>query len=805
MSVINLDDSNKLQIPLLPLRDVVVFPYMIAPLYIGRDKSIKAVNAAMKNKKEIFLVTQKDPKNEDPKESDLFTIGTIATVAQMLKLPDGTVKVLIEGKKRGKLLDFIPKSEYFLVHAQPIEEEEVSDIETEALTRNLLSAFESYVKHNKKIPAESYNNVSSIKEANRLSDSICAYIQLKQDDKQELLEIINPKERLEKIFQKLSEDLEILKVEKRIEQRVKKRMEKAQKEHYLNEQMKAIQDELGEGDDMKSEVQEFEEMLKDKTLPEDVEEKIKKELKKLKLMSPMTPEANVERSYIDWILTLPWGEEKTEDRLDLDDASKILDEDHYGLDKPKERIIEYLAVRKLTNKLKGPILCFVGPPGVGKTSLAKSIARAMDRKFVRISLGGVRDEAEIRGHRRTYIGALPGKIIQGMKKAGTVNPVFLLDEIDKIGSNFRGDPSSALLEALDPEQNKNFNDHYIEVDYDLSKVLFICTANVLHSIPWALQDRMEIIRLPGYTENEKVKILMNFLLPKQLEAHGLKDKKVTITEGSILKAIRLYTREAGVRTIERELATICRKAAKEIVKNGDDVQVKITPKNLSKFLGIPKFKYGEIEDTDIIGMSTGLAWSEIGGEILNIEVSIVPGKGNFKVTGKLGDVMQESAQAAMSYVRSRTLQLGLERNFYQKVDIHIHVPEGAIPKDGPSAGIAITTAIVSALIKKPVKRDVAMTGEITLRGKVLPIGGLKEKILAAHRARVKTVIIPKDNLKDTKDIPSNILKDVELKLVDHMDEVLNEAIISDTEILNEKIDSSQLDITKTQTHRITHS
>jgi len=805
MSDIKIDDSNKLQIPLLPLRDVVVFPYMIAPLYIGRDKSIKAVNAAMKNKKEIFLVTQKDPKNEDPKENDLFTIGTIATVAQMLKLPDGTVKVLIEGKKRGKLLDFIPKSEYFLVHAQPIEEEEVSDIETEALTRNLLSAFESYVKHNKKIPAESYNNVSSIKEANRLSDSICAYIQLKQDDKQELLEIINPKERLEKLFEKLSEDLEILKVEKRIEQRVKKRMEKAQKEHYLNEQMKAIQDELGEGDDMKSEVQEFEEKLKDKTLPEDVEEKIKKELKKLKLMSPMTPEANVERSYIDWILSLPWGEEKTEDRLDLDDASKILDEDHYGLDKPKERIIEYLAVRKLTNKLKGPILCFVGPPGVGKTSLAKSIARAMDRKFVRISLGGVRDEAEIRGHRRTYIGALPGKIIQGMKKAGTVNPVFLLDEIDKLGSDFRGDPSSALLEALDPEQNKNFNDHYIEVDYDLSKVLFICTANVLHSIPWALQDRMEIIRLPGYTENEKVKILMNFLLPKQLEAHGLKDKNVTVTEGSILKAIRLYTREAGVRTIERELATICRKAAKEIVKNGDDIQVKITPKNLSKFLGIPKYKYGEIEDTDIIGMSTGLAWSEIGGEILNIEVSIVPGKGIFKVTGKLGDVMQESAQAAMSYVRSRTLQLGLERNFYQKVDIHIHVPEGAIPKDGPSAGIAITTAIVSALIKKPVKRDVAMTGEITLRGKVLPIGGLKEKILAAHRARVKTVLIPKDNLKDTKDIPSNILKDVELKLVDHMDEVLNEAIISDTEILNEKIDSSQLDITKTQTHRITHS
>jgi len=806
MSLISMSDSQKFEVPLLPLRDVVVFPFMIAPLYIGRDKSIKAINSAMKKNKEIFLVTQKDPKNEDPKENDLFTVGTLATVAQMLNLPDGTVKVLVEGKERAKISNFIPNKDYFMVHAEILKEEVISNIETEALMRNVLRTFENYVKNNKKIPAESYNNVSSIKDADRLSDSICAYIQLKQDEKQKLLETTDPNKRLEIIFEKLSEELEILKVEKRIEQRVKKRMEKAQKEHYLGEQMKAIQDELGEGDDMKSEIQEFEDMLKNKSLPEEVEQKVKQELKKLKLMSPMTPEANVERSYIDWILTLPWTNEKTEDSLDLDEATKVLDEDHYGLEKPKERITEYLAVRKLTNKLKGPILCFVGPPGVGKTSLAKSIARAMGRKFVRISLGGIRDEAEIRGHRRTYIGALPGKIIQGMKKAGSVNPVFLLDEVDKMGMDFRGDPASSLLEALDPEQNKTFNDHYIEVDYDLSNVLFICTANILDSIPWALQDRMEIIRISGYIEDEKVQIVKNFLLPKQLEAHGLKDKNVVVTEKAIIDSIRFYTREAGVRNIERELATLCRKSAKEIVKRGDNHKINISPRNLSKYLGVRKFKYGEIEDKDIIGMSTGLAWSEVGGELLNIEVSVVPGKGNFKVTGKLGEVMQESAQAAMSYVRSRSLQLGLDRNFYQNVDIHIHVPEGAIPKDGPSAGIAITTAIVSGLIKKPVRRDIAMTGEITLRGKVLPIGGLKEKALAAHRGGVKKIIISKDNLKDTKDIPSNILKDIELKLVDHMDEVLNDAIISDVPIFNDQLESTQLNITAPEARgALTHS
>jgi ATP-dependent Lon protease len=805
MSLISLGNNSKPEIPLLPLRDVVVFPFMIAPLYVGRDKSIKAIHAAMKKNKEIVLVTQKDPKNEDPQINDLYNIGTIATIAQMLNLPDGTVKVLVEGKNRVKITNFYTDSEFFLVDADILKEESSLNIETEALMRNVLNAFENYVKNNKKIPAESFNNVSSIKDPNRLSDSICAYIYLKQADKQELLENTDSNKRLEKIFEKLSADLEILKVEKRIEERVKKRMEKAQKEHYLNEQMKAIQDELGENDDMKSEIQEFEELLKSKSLPEEAEAKVKNEIKKLKLMSPMTPEANVERNYIDWILSLPWTNDKTDDRLDIDEAARVLNDEHYGLEKPKDRIIEYLAVRKLTSKLKGPILCFVGPPGVGKTSLAKSIANAMGRKFVRTSLGGVRDEAEIRGHRRTYIGALPGKIIQGMKKAGAVNPVFLLDEIDKLGSDFRGDPSSALLEALDPEQNKNFNDHYIEVDYDLSNVLFVCTANVLHSIPWALQDRMEVIRIPGYIEDEKIQIVKNFLLPKQLESHGLKDKHVYITDRAVTDAIRLYTREAGVRTIERELATLCRKAAKEIVKKGSDHKLKITPKNLSKFLGIPKFKYGEIENRDIIGMSTGLAWSEVGGELLNIEVSIVPGKGNFKVTGKLGDVMQESAQAAMSYVRSRSLQLGLERNFYQKIDTHIHVPEGAIPKDGPSAGIAITTAIVSALIKKPVRRDVAMTGEITLRGKVLPIGGLKEKMLAAHRGGVKKIIIPKDNLKDTKDIPSKILRDMEIKLVEHMDDVLKEAIVSDSPILQNHVAATNYDTGSPERGIVPHS
>lgn len=786
------DDDKKQEIaiiPLLPLRDVVIFPHMVAPLFVGREKSIRALEEAMKKDKEILLSAQKDAKTNDPNEEDIYKIGTIGTIVQMLRLPDGTVKVLVEGKRRARILRYIPNPSFFLVEAERVSEDENVGVETEALIRTLVTAFENYVKLNKKIPSEVLVTISSIEEPSRLADTISSHLGFKLQDKQEILETINPAERLEKLYEKIQAEVEILQIEKRIRTRVKKQMEKAQKEYYLTEQMRAIQKELGEKDDLKSEIQEFEEKLKQKSLSEEVEQKVRRELKKLKMMSPMSAEATVVRNYIDWLLSLPWAGENTEDRLDIDEANKILEEDHYGLEKPKERIVEYLAVRALTKKIKGPILCFVGPPGVGKTSLAKSIARAMGRKFLRVSLGGVRDEAEIRGHRRTYIGALPGKIIQGMRKAGTVNPVFLLDEIDKLGMDFRGDPASALLEALDPEQNKNFNDHYIEVDYDLSNVLFITTANVLHTIPWALQDRMEIIRIPGYTEDEKLQIAKRFLVLKQVEAHGLKPENFKISDSGILYVIRRYTREAGVRTLEREIATLCRKVAKEVVKHGTDHTVKINSNTIEnqKYLGIPKFKFGEIEEKDQVGIAMGLAWTEVGGELLTIEVSIVPGKGTFTVTGKLGEVMQESAQAAMSYVRSRAEKLGLERSFYQKVDIHIHVPEGATPKDGPSAGIAIATAIVSALAKKPIGHDVAMTGEITLRGRVLPIGGLKEKILAAHRGRVKKIIIPKDNEKDLKDIPANIIKDIKIKLVEHMDEVLKEAIVSDSPILQQDL------------------
>ena len=772
-------------IPLLPLRDVVIFPYMVAPLFVGREKSIRALEEAMKKSKEIFLVAQRDAKTNDPQETDIYDIGTIGTIVQMLRLPDGTVKVLVEGKKRAKVLNYLPNKGYFLVEAEVIPEPQEVGVETEALIRTLVTAFENYVKLNKKIPSEVLVTVSSIEDAGRLSDTISSHLGFKLEDKQEILETLDPAERLEKLYEKIQSEVEILQIEKKIRSRVKKQMEKAQKEYYLTEQMRAIQKELGEKDDLKSEIQEFEDRLKKKTMPEEAEQKVKKEIKKLKQMSPMSAEATVVRNYIDWLLSIPWGEEKTDDRIDIDEAQKILEEDHFGLEKPKERILEYLAVQALTKKIKGPILCFVGPPGVGKTSLAKSIARSMGRKFVRVSLGGVRDEAEIRGHRRTYIGALPGKIIQGVRKAGTTNPVFLLDEIDKLGMDFRGDPASALLEALDPEQNNAFNDHYIEVDYDLSNVMFITTANILHTIPWALQDRMEIIRISGYTEDEKLEIAKKFLVPKQLEAHGLKEENLKITDNAILTIIRRFTREAGVRTLEREIASLCRKAARDIVKKGTEHVVKVTPNLITsqKYLGIPKFKYGEIEEMPQVGMSTGLAWTEVGGELLTIEVSVVPGKGNFTVTGKLGEVMQESTQAAMSYVRSRAERLGLERNFHQKVDVHIHVPEGATPKDGPSAGIAIATAIVSALIKKPVRHDVAMTGEITLRGRVLPIGGLKEKILAAHRGKVKTVIIPQENEKDIKDIRENILKDIKIKLVDHMDEVLEAAIETDEPVL----------------------
>ncbi len=779
------------EVPMLPLRDVVMFPYMVAPLFVGRARSIKAIEEAENTNKEIFLCTQVDASENEPKQEEIYSTGVIGTVAQMLRLPDGTVKVLVEGKKRGRIEEYFETSDFYKVKVSVIEEPEESQTpESDALKRSVLKAFEGYIKLNRKIPSEVLSTVSAIEHTGRLSDTVASHLNLKIVDKQDLLETTDSEKRMKKLYEKMQEEVEILEIEKRIGKRVRRQMEKSQREYYLTEQMKAIQKELGEKDDMKSDAQEIESKLKDKGLPKDVEERVRKELKKLKMMPSMSAEATVVRNYVDWIMDLPWTKEHTKDRLDIKEAQKILDEDHYGLKDPKDRILEYLAVRSLTEKLRGPILCFVGPPGVGKTSLAKSIARSMGRKFVRVSLGGVRDESEIRGHRRTYIGALPGKIIQGMKKAGTNNPVFLLDEIDKLGMDFRGDPASALLEGLDPEQNANFNDHYIEADYDLSRVLFIATANMVHTIPWALQDRMEIIRLAGYTEDEKLHIAKKFLLDKQKKEHGLSDELVSINDAALLELIRRYTKEAGVRTLEREIAKLCRKIAKKVAESGKGKpgsgKVRITAKNLGGYLGVPKFKHGEIEEKDQVGAVTGLAWTEVGGELLTIEVAIVPGKGSFTVTGVKPEgenVMKESARAAMSYVRSRGSQLGLDRDFYQIVDIHIHAPEGATPKDGPSAGIAIVTAIVSALLKKPVKRDVAMTGEITLRGQVLPIGGLKEKILAAQRGKVKTVILPKGNEKDMEDVPAEVQKGLEIKFVEHVDKVLEEAIISDKPLL----------------------
>ncbi|MBT3850559.1 endopeptidase La [bacterium] len=779
--------STTYKLPLLPLRDVVIFPHMVAPLFVGREKSIRALEEAMKTDKKILLCSQKDAKTNDPGPADIYDVGTIGTIVQMLRLPDGTVKILIEGTSRGRLVGYEEESNFFNVEVEDLIEENVSDVETNAMMRSLVESFEDYIKLNKKVPSETLVTISAIEDPSKLSDTIASHLTFKLEDKQEILEMLNCAKRLEALYEKIQSELEILQVEKKIRNRVKKQMEKAQKEYYLTEQMKAIQNELGDKDDLKSEILEFEEALKSKEMPDDIRKRIEKEIKKLKGMSSMSAEATVVRNYIDWLVSLPWNSDLTDDETSIENAQKILDEDHFGLEKPKERITEFLAVRTLTEKLKGPILCLVGPPGVGKTSLAKSVARSMGRKFVRISLGGVRDEAEIRGHRRTYIGALPGKIIQGMKKAGTKNPVFLLDEIDKVGTDFRGDPASALLEALDPEQNTTFNDHYLEIDYDLSQVLFITTANVLHTIPWALQDRMEIIKLSGYTELEKNKIAKKYLITKQVKNNGLTDANTKFTEKAINFVIQRYTREAGVRTLEREIGTLCRKTAKEVVINGKDYFLNITPKVVQKFLGAPKFKHGEIEDKNQIGMSTGLAWTEVGGELLNIEVTIVPGKGNFTVTGKLGEVMQESTRAAMSYVRSRASRLGLDRNFYQKIDIHVHVPEGAQPKDGPSAGIAMATAILSGLIQKEVRRDLAMTGEITLRGRVLPIGGLKEKILAAHRGGVNVVLIPEENKKDLVDIPKEVLKDIKVIPVSHMDDVVPHAIISDELILKDVV------------------
>ncbi len=771
--------KNILEVPLLPLRDIVLFPHMVAPLFVGREKSVKAIEEAMANKQDILLAAQRDAKIDDPSEKDIYKIGTIGTILQLLRLPDGTVKALVEGKQRAKIVSHVPSKNYFVVEALPLEDKKAEASQCEALIRLTIEAFDEYVKINKKIPAEVALSISSITDPSRLADTIAAHVPLKVSDKQSLLEETNPTKRLEKLYALMRSETNIAQVEQRIKERVKKQMEKNQRDYYLNEQIRAIQKEMGQKEDHQSDLKELEKRIKRKRLSKQAAQRVRQEFKKLKMMAPMSAEATVVRNYIDWILSLPWYN-KTKDKHDIVEAERILNEDHYGLEKPKERILEYLAVQSLVKKMKGPILCLVGPPGVGKTSLAKSVARALGRNFVRLSLGGVRDEAEIRGHRRTYIGSMPGKIIQSLKKAKSNNPVFCLDEVDKMSTDFRGDPASALLEVLDPEQNYAFNDHYLDIDYDLSEIMFITTANTLHTIPLPLQDRMEIIELPGYTEEEKLEIAKGFLLPRQLEAHGLTQDKLQISDGAILEIIRSYTREAGVRNLERNLASICRKAAREIVKSKDKERtIKINRVSLKKYLGVPKYRQSQAEKKEQIGVATGLAWTQTGGSLLQIEAAIMPGKGKLTITGKLGDVMQESAQAALSYVRTKAHQFGLPWNFYQKVDIHVHVPEGAIPKDGPSAGITMATAIVSALLKIPVRHDVAMTGEITLRGRVLPIGGLKEKLLAARRAGVKKVLIPKENERNLKEIASKITKSLDIVLVDHMDEVLKEAMAMD--------------------------
>jgi len=779
-------EEKMLSIPLLPLRDVVVFPHMIVPLFVGREKSISALEAAMKYEKGIFMAAQKSAQKDEPSENDIQKIGSIGIIIQLLRLPDGTVKVLVEGKKRGVIREYLPNDDFFLVKVEEIQDiDDGNQVRAEALVRNIRESFENYAKLSKKVHVEIVGTIASIESSSKLADVVVSNINLKLDDKQKILEIMNINDRLEAIYELLLGEIEILEVEEKIKRRVKKQMEKTQKDYYLNEQMRAIQKEMGEKDDFKNEIAELEKRLKQKKLSEEAHKKVKHEIKKLQMMAPMSAEATVVRNYIDWLLDMPWSE-KTDNKYTLKESEFILEEDHFGLKKVKERILEYLAVQTLVNKNKGPILCFVGPPGVGKTSVAKSVARATNRKFVRLSLGGVRDEAEIRGHRRTYIGALPGKIIQLLKKAGSNNPVFCLDEVDKLSSDFRGDPSSALLEVLDPEQNIAFNDNYLEVDYDLSDVMFITTANILQTIPAALQDRMEVIRLAGYTEPEKLCIAKKFLVAKEMEANGLKKENIVFTDGALLSIIRQYTREAGVRNLEREIAAICRKVAREIVTNGGGSQIKITSKSASKYLGVQKFRHGETEGKDDIGLCVGLAWTEVGGELLTIESALMKGSGKMVLTGKLGDVMQESAQAALTYVRARAEQLGLEENFYKEIDIHIHVPEGAIPKDGPSAGIAMATSIASAFMKRKVRGDLAMTGEITLRGRVLPVGGLKEKLLAAHRGNLKTVIIPKDNEKDIADVPANIVKALEIIFVEHMDDVLRVALLSKDDVKREE-------------------
>jgi len=765
--------------PLLPLRDIIVFPHMVVPLFVGREKSIRALEEAMAAKKQIVLAAQKKAQNNNPEEKDIFNIGTLANIIQLLRLPDGTLKVLVEGIQRFRVNKYVENEVIFRVEGEPLEEVVGSLVEAEAFVRSIKGTFESYVKFNKRIPPELLMSVLSVEDPAKLADMVVPHLNIKVEEKQRLLEMVDACQRLERLFGLIEGEIEILQVEKKIRTRVKKQMERSQKEYYLNEQMQAIQKELGERDEFKNEIFELEKTIKRKRMSEEAAKKARAEIKKLRMMSPMSAEATVVRNYLDWLLGLPWSE-KTEDKIDVDGAENILDEDHYGLKTVKERILEHLAVQSLVEKMQGPILCLVGPPGVGKTSLARSIARSIGRNFVKISLGGVRDEAEIRGHRRTYIGALPGKIIQAMKKAETINPVVLLDEIDKMSTDFRGDPSSALLEVLDPEQNKYFSDHYLEVEYDLSNVMFITTSNSQHAIPWPLLDRLEVIPISGYTEEEKIQIAVRHLVPKQISRHGLDETKISIATPTIESLIRHYTKEAGVRNLEREIASLCRKTARQWVKKANKkAKVAVTPKKLSKLIGPQKYRYQKTEERSEIGLCNGLAFTETGGDLLTIEVAQMPGKGKLTVTGKLGDVMQESAQAAMSYVRSRANLLGLPADFYQKIDLHIHVPEGAIPKDGPSAGITMATALVSALTAKPVSKDVAMTGEITLRGNVLPIGGLKEKIFAAHRGGVKKVILPKENLKDLRDIPKKIMEGLTVIDVTHMDQVLIHALVVD--------------------------
>ena len=795
-TVIESDPTNApAEVPVLPLRDVVVYPHMVIPLFVGREKSIRALDAAMQDNKQILLVAQKSADVDEPTVSDVHEIGTMATILQLLKLPDGTIKVLVEGVQRARVTDLREGEEFFVAGYDLLENEVgVNEKEIEILSRSILGVFDQYVKLNKKVPAEILTSLSGIDEPSRLSDTIAAHMSLKLEEKQKILEIVDVHARLEYLMRMIDAEIDLLQIEKRIRGRVKQQMEKSQREYYLNEQMKAIQKELGEMEDAPNELEELEQRIEKAGMSKEAKKKATNELNKLKMMSPMSAEATVVRNYIDWLADCPW-KKKSKISNDLNKAEEVLDADHYGLEKVKERILEYLAVQQRVKKLKGPILCLVGPPGVGKTSLGQSIARATNRKYTRMALGGVRDESEIRGHRRTYIGSLPGKVIQNLSKVGTRNPLFMLDEIDKMAMDFRGDPASALLEVLDPEQNHTFADHYLEVDFDLSDVMFVATANSMN-IPAPLLDRMEVIRLPGYTEDEKVAIARKYLLPKQMKNNGLKDNELHVSDSALHGIVRLYTREAGVRNLEREIAKICRKVVKNTVLEHTDKTTSVTARNLEKYLGVHRFRYGEAESDDQVGLVNGLAWTEVGGELLTIESAVMPGKGKLSFTGQLGDVMQESIQAAMTVMRSRSASLGLAPDFQEDKDIHIHVPEGATPKDGPSAGIGMCTAIASVLTGIPVKANVAMTGEITLRGEVLPIGGLKEKLLAAHRAGIKTVLIPEENRKDLTEMPKNILAKLDIKPVRWIDEVLEEALTELPTPLEEKSASGRKESTQ---------